>query len=132
MTSLYEMGGSISSWVANKAGHPLAQIGVIVFCTAWFVIGGAASENALTLVLSVSAITLTQMVLSQQKRNEAALHLKIDELIYAKQNARDEIAGVEGSTESQIEALRRRVDSATAGASDGGLSGTPPARDATP
>ncbi len=110
MTKLFELGGTISSWVADKAGHPLAQIAVVLFCTIWFVVGGPASENALTLVLSVSAITLTQMVLNQQKRNEAALHLKIDELIYAKKNARDEIAGIEGSTESQLEALRRTTE----------------------
>ncbi|MFX6918876.1 low affinity iron permease family protein, partial [Acinetobacter baumannii] len=43
----------------------------------------------------------------QQKRSEAALHMKIDELILAKSGARDELAGIERKTEDELEALRR-------------------------
>ena len=52
------------------------------------------------------AITLTQMVLNQQRRSEAALHMKIDELILAKRGARDELAGIERKTEDEMEKLR--------------------------
>ncbi|MEO5866932.1 MAG: low affinity iron permease family protein [Sphingomonas sp.] len=107
MGPLIVLGGKISDYVANIAGHPIAIAGMIVFCIGWIWIGGSASENALTLALSVLAITLTQMVLNQQKRNEAALHLKIDELILAKQGARDELAGIERASEDEIEELRR-------------------------
>lgn len=107
---LYELRSRISGKVANAAGHPVAQIGVLAVCAATIAIGGTAAENALTLVLSVASITLTQMVLNQQKRHDAALHLKIDELIYAKTGARDEIAGIEGASEEELEALRRRGD----------------------
>jgi low affinity Fe/Cu permease len=103
------VGGRISDAVANLAGHPLAMAGVILFCAAWLQFGGSASENALTLFLSVAAISLTQMVLNQQKRSEAALHLKIDELILAKRGARDELAGIEGASEEELENLRRTV-----------------------
>jgi low affinity Fe/Cu permease len=112
MKKLIEIGGTISCWVADLAGNPVMQIAVMLFCAGWFVIGGAGSENTLTLILSVTAITLTQMVLNQQKRNEAALHLKIDELILSGKNARDEIAGIEGSTEAELEKLRRVGDEA--------------------
>jgi len=70
-------------------------------------IGGQASENSLTLALSVLAITLTKMMLNQQKRSEAALHLKIDELIIAKRGARDELAGIEEATDEEIQELKR-------------------------
>jgi low affinity Fe/Cu permease len=112
MKKILEIGGTISCWVANLAGNPIAQVVVMLFCLGWFIIGGRDSENSLTLVLSVSAITLTQMVLNQQKRNEAALHLKIDELILSGKGARDELAGIEGSTEAELEALRRVGDKA--------------------
>ncbi|WP_161989051.1 low affinity iron permease family protein [Sphingomonas glacialis] len=79
-------------------------------CAAWFIVGGTAAENTLTLVLSVLAITLTQMVLNQQRLNERALHMKIDELVFAMKGARDEIAGIEGKTEEELEALRRSGD----------------------
>ena len=112
LKKINEVGGTISSWGADLAGNPVMQIAVVVFCAGWFLVGGEGSENTLTLILSVTAITLTQMVLNQQRRNEAALHLKIDELILSKKNARDEIAGIEGSTESELEALRRAGEEA--------------------
>ncbi len=112
---LYLIGCQLCDRVANLAGHPLAILVVGVFCAVWFLVGGAQSENTLTLILSVLAITLTQMVLNQQRRSEAAVHLKIDELIIAKTGARNGIAGIERKTEDEIEALRREIpDEATA------------------
>jgi len=104
---LYEAGGRISELGANFAGHPAAILGMALFCLAWFLVAGEKGENALTLVLSVLAITLTQMVLNQQRKSERALHLKIDELLYAQSEARDEVAEIEGLTELEIESLRR-------------------------
>jgi low affinity Fe/Cu permease len=103
---LYVLGCQISDAGANLAGHPLALIGVIVFCAIFFLALGEGATGVLTLVLSVMAITLTQMVLNQQKRHEAALHLKIDELIHAMRGARDEVMGIEGKSEDELAALR--------------------------
>lgn len=105
--TLYNFGCKVSALGANLAGHPFAIFTVAVCCAAWFIIGGTAAENTLTLVLSVLAITLTQMVLNQQRLSERALHMKIDELVFAMKGARDEIAGIEGKTEEELEALRR-------------------------
>jgi low affinity Fe/Cu permease len=110
---LYTIGGRISDGVANLAAHPMAQIAVILFCLAWFLLPlGDDATAVLTLVLSVMAITLTQMVLNQQKRHEVALHLKIDELIHAMKGARDEVMGAETASESELEALRITRDEA--------------------
>ncbi|MEZ0244728.1 MAG: low affinity iron permease family protein [Sphingomonas sp.] len=110
---LYELGCSISDSGSNLAGHPIALIGVILFCAAWFTLPlGDSATAVLTLVLSVMAITLTQMVLNQQKRHEAALHLKIDELIHAIRGARDEVMGIEHKSEAELEALRLSGDEA--------------------
>jgi low affinity Fe/Cu permease len=92
----------------REPGRAPAAIAIVaIFCAAWFVIGGQGNENLLTLILSVLAITLTQMVLNQQRRSEAALHMKIDELILSKRGARDELAGIEHKTEDELNALRR-------------------------
>ena len=110
---LYSIGCRVSDGVANLAAHPTAQIVVVVFCFAWFLLPlGDSATAVLTLVLSVMAITLTQMVLNQQKRHEAALHLKIDELIHAMKGARDEVMGVETASEAELEALRIKGDKA--------------------
>lgn len=111
--TLYNIGCRISDGGANIAGHPAALAGVIVFCCAWFLLPlGDAATAVLTLVLSVLAITLTQMVLNQQKRHEVALHLKIDELIHAMKGARDELMEIEGKSETELEALRITGDRA--------------------
>ena len=111
--SLYNLGCRISDFGANIAGHPLALILVIAFCCAWFLLPlGDAATAVLTLVLSVLAITLTQMVLNQQKRHEVALHLKIDELIHAMRGARDEVMGIETKSEAELEELRITGDQA--------------------
>jgi low affinity Fe/Cu permease len=106
-----EVGCWVSRQVADLVAHPYAQIGVILACVAWFVLGGG--ENALTVALSILAITLTQMVLNTQNAREAeahrrdvALHAKLDELILATREARDEIAGVEELEIEEIKALR--------------------------
>lgn len=110
---LYRMGCRISDGVANVAAHPMAQLAVVLFCLAWFLLPlGDDATAVLTLVLSVMAITLTQMVLNQQKRHEVALHLKIDELIHAMKGARDEVMGAETASESELEALRITRDEA--------------------
>jgi low affinity Fe/Cu permease len=104
---LYDFGCRISDRGAHLAGHPTAILAVALFCVAWFALGGEASANLLSVVLAIAAITLTQMVLNQQRRSEAAMHLKIDELVRALEGARDELAGIEHKSEAEIEALRQ-------------------------
>ena len=94
----------LSTSVADAAAHPGAQMLVLLACIVWLVAGG--SETALASTMSIGGFILTQMVLNQQRRREAALHLKIDELVLAKMGARDEIAGIEHKTEEEIEQLR--------------------------
>lgn len=96
--------GHISTVVANAAAHPAAQIAVLGACVLWIILGG--SETTLASTMSIGSFVLTQMVLSQQRRRERALHLKIDELVLSKTGARDEIAGIEHKSEAEIEELR--------------------------
>jgi len=109
--AIHRLGCWLSARVADIAAHPYAQLGFLLLCLAWFAIGWGV--NALTAALSVLAITLTQMVLNQQAAREAdahrrdvALHAKLDELILATREARDEIAGVEELEVEEIAALR--------------------------
>ena len=107
---LYDFGCQVSAVGSRLAGHPLAILLVATGCAIWFIVGGQAGENTLTLILSVMAITLTQMVLNQQRLSERALHIKIDELVFAMKGARNEIAGIESKSEEELEALRRTGD----------------------
>ena len=107
-----QIGCYISAKVADISADPLAQICLILFCLAWFVLG--LPVEILTAALSIMAITLTQMVLNKQNEREAdahrrdlALHAKIDELVLASSRARDELAGIEVLEEEEIERLKR-------------------------
>jgi low affinity Fe/Cu permease len=105
------IGCLVSSFVADIAATPIAQILVILVCAAWF-LGGFATD-LLTAILSIMAITLTQMVLNQQKeretdahRRDVAMHAKLDELLVAVRGARNEMAGIEELDEEDIENLK--------------------------
>jgi low affinity Fe/Cu permease len=107
----HRLGCWLSARVADLAAHPYAQFGFVLLCIAWFAIGWGV--NSFTAALSVLAITLTQMVLNQQAarevdahRRDVALHAKLDELILASREARNEIAGVEELEVEEIAALR--------------------------
>ena len=110
-TLFVQVGDQVSAWVADLFAHPAMQIGVIVFCVGWFVLG--LKTDLLTAALSILAITLTQMVLNSQKEREAddrrrdvAMHAKLDELLIAMKGARDEMAGIEELDEEDIVELK--------------------------
>ena len=111
------IGCEISSWVSDVAANPLAQVGVIVVCVVWFALG--LRTDILTAVLSILAITLTQMVLNRQNereldahRRDVAMHAKLDELVIASKQARNEMAGIEDLEEEEIEELKEEAKQA--------------------
>ena len=105
------IGCKVSAKIADLAADPLAQLGLVTFCVAWFTL--VLPVEILTAALSILAITLTQMVLNKQNEREVdahrrnvALHTKLDELVLATSKARDEIAGIEELEEEEIERLK--------------------------
>lgn len=112
LKKINEAGSRFAGRTADLAGAPLAIIFVAIFCAGWFLRAGATGENTLTLILSVASITLTQMVLNGQRRSEQALHLKMDELVYAIEGARNAVAGIEAKSTDELEALRRSGEAA--------------------
>ena len=111
---IVEIGGQVSEWVSALFAHPYMQIGVIVFCLAWFALG--LKTDLLTAALSILAITLTQMVLNRQtereiddRRRDVAMHAKLDELLIAMKGARDEMAGIEELDEEVIVQLKENI-----------------------
>ena len=120
----YRVGGRISAVASDTSAHPFAQLGIILFCALWWIIG--LPTDILTAALSILAITLTQMVLNRQNereldahRRDVAMHAKLDELVLANKGARDEIAGIEDALdEDEIAKLKRHAEAASEVASD--------------
>ena len=114
---LERIGCRISSFVADVAAHPFAQVGVILVCALWWIL--RLPTEILTAVLSIMAITLTQMVLNRQDerdaddhRRDVAMHAKLDELLISHRQARNELVGIENLEEDVIEELREEVGEA--------------------
>lgn len=120
--TLDQLGSRVSEWASDLAAQPLAQVGLLIFCIAWFVL--KLPTDLLTAALSILAITLTQMVLNRQNERErdahqrdVAMHAKLDELVLATKRARDEMAGIEELPEEKIAKLKEnaaRFDAASA------------------
>lgn len=111
------LGSRVSGWVADVAGHPFAQIGFLIICVSWFLVGW--NVNLLTAALSILAITLTQMVLSRQnereiddRRRDVAMHAKLDELIAVTKPAKNAFVGIEEKEEEEIVQLKQEVKEA--------------------
>ncbi|HEX8365706.1 MAG TPA: low affinity iron permease family protein [Allosphingosinicella sp.] len=110
-TRLERIGCWLSETVADVSAHPFAQLGLFLVCALWYLAGFGL--GVLTAILSILAITLSQMVLNRQAvrekeahRRDVALHAKLDELVLATREARDEVAGIEELEEQEIEELR--------------------------
>ena len=123
IADLKTLGDKVSAAMADFAADPFVQVGLIAFCAAWFAIG--LPTDLLTAALSIIAITLTQMVLNQQKsrsidahRRDVALHAKLDELLLASRNARNEMAGIETLDVKEIEELKDQAKESIAAANE--------------
>jgi low affinity Fe/Cu permease len=117
--TLNQLGCRVSEWASDLAAQPLAQLGLLVFCVAWFAL--KLPTDLLTAALSILAITLTQMVLNRQSEREivshqrdVAMHAKLDELVLATKRARDEMAGIEELSEEKIARLKDNASHAAA------------------
>ncbi len=75
--------------VADYFSHPLAIVMLPVICVGYIWMGGVVDN--LTLILSVLAISLTQMVLRAQNVDAEAYKLQIAELVKATPKARDDV-----------------------------------------
>jgi low affinity Fe/Cu permease len=111
------IGSRVSSWASDFSAHPYVQIGLLLFCAAWFLVG--LPVDILTAALSILAISLTQMVLNRQNereleahRRDVAMHAKLDELVIASRRARDEMAGIEELDEEDIVELKEKAQEA--------------------
>ena len=67
-------------------------------------------ENVITFGLSVLAIVITGVVLIQGYRDTAAIHAKLDELIIALEETRNDVVGLEKEEPKKIAAELERLE----------------------
>jgi low affinity Fe/Cu permease len=93
-----------ATWVAKWTGSQWAFI-----VAALLVLVGLLTTDMQTTNLAISVVTLLMVLVLQntENRHSAALHLKLDEVVRAEPEARDEIRGVESRPEREIRELTR-------------------------
>lgn len=102
----------IASNCAQGMGRPIAFILACIGVLVWGVTGPAFGWsdtwqliiNTPTTILTFLAVFLLQ---NSQTRDTKAIHAKLDELIAATADARDDIEHIENLTEAEIDELRR-------------------------
>jgi low affinity Fe/Cu permease len=111
---------AVADFLSRPPGFYIT-LAAMVFCTALVPLG---LTDVVTYALSVMAIIITGVVLIQGYRDTAALHAKLDELIVALKETRNDVVGLEHRDPAEIsEAIKRLEDEAgcePADASSGG------------
>jgi low affinity Fe/Cu permease len=91
-----------SAWVAKWTGSHWALTIAALLVLLGLVIFGIDITN-----VGISIVTLLMVFVLQntQNRDSAALHLKLDEVVRAEPQARDDVQGVESKSEGEIKEL---------------------------
>ncbi|GLS30751.1 Low affinity Fe/Cu permease [Mesorhizobium albiziae] len=102
----------IAEFLSKPPGFYLV-LTLMVVCTALVPLGWT---DVVTYVLSVAAIIITGVVLIQGFRDTAAIHAKLDEIIVALQETRNDVVGLEHADPNKItKTVKRLEDEAIAG-----------------
>lgn len=93
-----------SNWVAKYTGSHWTFTIVAILVIVSLLFAGVEITN-----ISISIVTLLMVFVLQntQNRDSAALHLKLDEIVRAEPEARDDVRGVESKSEDEIRELSR-------------------------
>lgn len=107
----------VASRTAFAAGQPAAFIIAVTVITAWAITGplfGWSDTWQLVVNTGTTIATFLMVFLIQnsQNRDAAAMQAKLDELIRAMKDARNEFVGIEHLADHEIEAIRTALEQA--------------------
>jgi low affinity Fe/Cu permease len=110
-----EFSNQVAKWTGSHWAFLIAAVLVIVSLTSF----GVDRTN-----IAISIVTLLMVFVLQntQNRDSAALHLKLDEIVRAEPEARDDVRGVESKSEPEIKELNHEDDDSVSVMSHGGAS----------
>jgi low affinity Fe/Cu permease len=103
----------ISLWTVRVAGGPWGFRGALILILAWAASGpyfryGESWTTTFTVATTSVTFLLVFLIQNAQNRESKAVHLKLDELILAAKDARNELICSEHLTEEQLDRLGRR------------------------
>ena len=105
----------VASRIAGMAGQPMTFVVAVSIILIWGVTGpvfGYSDTWQLIINTGTTIVTFLMVFLIQnsQNRDAAAMQAKLDELIRAIGDARNEFIGIEHKTDHEIEAIRRAIE----------------------
>ena len=103
----------ISLWVVRSAGGREGFFFASILILAWVIAGPffqfhESWTTSFSIVTTTVTFLLVFLIQHAQNREAKAVHLKLDELIYAAKNARNELISIEHLTEDQLDHLSSR------------------------
>jgi low affinity Fe/Cu permease len=105
----------IASSISAAAGQPLAFIAAMLIIVAWVVSGPVfAFSDTWQLVVNTGTTIVTFLMVfliqNSQNRDSAAMQAKLDELLRAVVEAREDFIGIEHLTDREIEEIRTKLE----------------------
>ena len=105
--------GRVASWTTRATGGRWGFLSALAVVIAWAIAGPFfrySEDWQLVINTGTTIVTFLMVFLIQnaQNRESKAVHLKLDELILAVKNARNEMIDIEGLTEEQLDLLGHR------------------------
>ena len=94
---------TFSDWVAKWTGSHWAFSAAAAFVVLALVTLGIEITNIL---ISIVTLLMVFVLQNTQNRDSAALHLKLDEMVRAQPDARDEVRGIESKSEQELHELQ--------------------------
>jgi low affinity Fe/Cu permease len=96
---------------ARAAGHPLTVLASVLVVVAWAAVGpyyGWSEDHQLLINTATTIITfwLVFIIQATQNRDTLALHAKMDELIRANKDARNEFIAIDKKDVDEVEQMR--------------------------
>ena len=105
----------LATRVASAAGQPAAFAVALGVVLAWSLTGPLFGwSNTWQLVINTGTTIVTFLMVfliqSAQNRDAAAIQAKLDELVRASDNARNEFIGIEHLTEEELDSIREEIE----------------------
>jgi low affinity Fe/Cu permease len=107
---------TLSNGTAHAMGSPWAFLVALLVCAIWALSGPCYHYSdtwQLVINTGTTIVTFLMVFLIQntQNRDTRALHLKLDELIFAMRRARNEMIDIECLNDEELEAIAERFKS---------------------
>jgi low affinity Fe/Cu permease len=109
---MHEIFRKIAHWCSEKLGSPIAFALALTLILAWAVSGPFLDfSTTWQLLINTGTTILTFLMVfviqNTQNRDAKAMHLKLDELIKAMTNARNEMIDLEDMSDEELDRLQK-------------------------